>query len=52
MTALLLAAVGSPGVKPGVALAANHLVGIVLLGQETKGRLNDTTTQTQHQVKG
>ena len=44
----LLSAVGGPGVKPGVALTANHLVTVVLLGKETQGRLNDTTTKTEH----
>ncbi len=52
VTALLLAAVGSPGMKSGVTLAANHLVGVVLLSQQTEGGLDDTTTETQHQVKG
>ncbi len=52
VTALLLAAVGGPGMKSGVTLAANHLVGVVLLSQQTEGGLDDTTTETQHQVKG
>ena len=52
MTALLLPAVGGPGVEAGVALPANHLVGVVLLGQQPQGGLDDTTTETQHQVKG
>ena len=44
----LLTAVGSPGVEPGVALPADHLVTVVLLGQDTKRGLNDSSTQTQH----
>merc|ERR1719250_170670 len=39
------------GVEPGVALPADHLVTVVLLGQDTKRGLNDSSTQTQHQVK-
>ena len=52
VTTLFLAAVGCPGMKSGVTLAANHLVGVVLLSQQTEGGLDDTTTKTQHQVKG
>lgn len=39
---LLLAAVGRPGVEASVALAADHFVAVVLLGEDAKGRLNDT----------
>lgn len=42
MPALLLAAVGGTGVEAGVALAADHLLAVVLLGQQTEGGLNDT----------
>ena len=52
MTALLLSAVGGPGVEAGVALAADHLVAVVLLSQNPEGRLNDSTTETKDQVKG
>jgi hypothetical protein len=38
-------------VQPGVALAANHLVRVVLLRQQTQSGLDDATTQTQHQVQ-
>ena len=38
--------------KAGVALAADHLVAVVLLSQDTEGRLNDTTTETKDQVEG
>ena len=41
-----------PGVEPGVAHAADHLVAVVLLGQDPQGGLDDSTTQSQHQVKG
>jgi hypothetical protein len=34
VTTLLLAAIGSPGVESGVTLATNHLVTVVLLGQQ------------------
>ena len=52
MAALLLAAVDCTRVQACVALAADHLVTIVLLGKLTKGWLNDATMQTQHQVQG
>ena len=52
MTALLLSAVGSPGVEAGVALAADHLVAVVLLSQNPEGRLNDSSPQPEHQVEG
>ena len=35
----------------GHSLAANHFLGIVLASQRHEGRLNDTTTQTEHQMK-
>jgi hypothetical protein len=34
-----------PGVEPSVALPADDLVAVVLLGQQTQGRFNYTTTQ-------
>jgi len=52
VTALLLSAVGGPGVEAGVALAADHLVAVVLLSQNPEGRLNDATPETKDQVKG
>ncbi len=33
-------------------LAADHLVAVVLLGQQSQAGLDDTTSQAQHQVKG
>jgi len=48
----LLTAIHGPRVEPSVTLAANHLVRVVLLGQKTQSRLDDTTTETQNQVKG
>ena len=48
---LLLPAVGGPGVETSVALAADHLVRVVLLREETQGRLDDTAAQTEHQVQ-
>ena len=33
-------------------LSANHLVAVVLLGQHPQTGLDDTTTQTEHQVEG
>lgn len=52
MAALLLAAVDCTRVQACVALAADHLVTVVLLGKLTKGWLDDATAQTQHQVQG
>ena len=51
MATSLLTAVGGPGVQPSVALPADHLVAVVLLGQDTEGGLDDSTTQTQHLQK-
>lgn len=51
VSAGLLPAIGGSGVETSVALAANHLVGVVLLGQNPQRGLNDTTTQTEHQME-
>ena len=48
----LLAAVGSTGVQPGVALPADHLVAVVPLGQDTQGGLDDSSPQSEDQVEG
>ena len=48
----LLPAVGGPGVQPGVALPADHLVAVVPLGQDTQGGLDDSSPQSEHQVEG
>lgn len=48
---LLLTAVCSSWMKPSITLTADHLVTVVLLSQDTKCWLNDTTTKTQNQVK-
>ena len=52
MAARLLPAVGGPGVEPGVALPADHLVAVVLLGEDAEAGLDDAATQPQHQVEG
>ena len=52
VSARLLPAVGGPGVEPGVAHAADHLVAVVLLGKNPQRWLDDSSTQSQHQVKG
>jgi hypothetical protein len=44
-------AVDSPRGQAGVALAADHLVAVVLGGQGLEGGLNDTTTEAEDQVK-
>merc|ERR1719401_1436544 len=51
VAALLLAAVDRAGVEPGVALAADHLVAVVLTGEHCERRLDDAATQTEHEVQ-
>merc|ERR550525_867954 len=48
----LLPAVGGPGVQPGVALPADDLVTVVLLGQDPQGGLYHSSPQSEHQVEG
>lgn len=48
----LLAAVDGTGVHAGIALAANHLILVILAGKDLERRLNDSTTQTEHQMEG
>ena len=38
--------------EPGVADAADHLVAVVLLGQDPKAGLDDATPKPEHQVEG
>ena len=52
MTTGLLPAVGGPGVQPGVALPADHLVAVILLCHQSHGGLDTTSPQPQHQVRG
>ncbi len=52
VSALLLAAVNSAGVKASVALAADNLVAVVLAGQHLERGLNDATPEAEHQVEG
>ena len=52
VTTGLLPTVGGPGVEPGVALPADHLVTVVPLGQDTEGGLGDSSSEPEHQVKG
>jgi len=49
---LLLAAVSGTRRKTGIALAADHLLAVVLGGKSLQGGLNDTTTETEDKVKG
>ena len=51
VAALLLAAVDRSGMQASVALAADHLLAIVLPGKHSQGRLNDTSSQSEDQVK-
>merc|ERR1719225_1709157 len=52
MTTCLLPTIGGPGVQPGIALPADHLVAVILLGKDTEGGLDYPTPQPQHQVQG
>ena len=52
VAALLLSAVGGTGGEAGVALAADGLLAVVLLGEEGKGGVVDTATKTEDKVEG
>merc|ERR1719333_1462092 len=52
VTTGLFPAVGGPGVEPGVALPADHLVAVVPLGQDAQGGLDDSSSQSEHEVEG
>lgn len=51
MAALLLAAVDSTRGKSGVALAADHLLTVVLGGKGLKGGFDDATTETKDKME-
>jgi len=51
VTTLLLPAVDSSWVKTSIALAANHLILIVLTSKHHQGRLNNTSSKPQHKMK-
>ena len=46
MSTLLLPAVDGPGMEPGVAHAADHLVAVVLLGQDPQAGLDNSSSQS------
>ena len=52
VTAFLLSAVLSTEGKTSIALSANHLVAVVLSGEDLERRLDDTTTQSEDEVEG
>lgn len=52
MSTLGLPAIGGTWVQSRVAFAADHLVAVVFLGQDSQRWFNDTTSETEHQVKG
>ena len=52
MSAGLLPAVHGPRVEPGVTDAADHLVAVVLLGQDPQAGLDDAAPESEHQVEG
>ena len=37
--------------QPGIADAADHLVAVVLLGQDSQAGLDDATPESEHQVE-
>ena len=49
---LALSAVGRLCRESGIALAADHLVAVVLGGEDTQRGLDDSSSQTKYQVKG
>jgi len=51
VSAFGFAAVGCSWVETSVAFAADHLIAVVFLCQDTKRRLDDTTTQAKYQVQ-
>lgn len=51
MATLGFTAISSSWVEASIALATDHLVTVVLHGQDTERRLNNTTTKTQHQMQ-
>ena len=51
MSALLLPAVGGPGVEARVALATDHLVRVVFLGQQAEGGLDHAAAEAKDQVE-
>lgn len=52
VSTLLLTAVGGTGVKSSITLPTDHLFTVVLLGQALQCGFNDTSSQTENQVKG
>ena len=52
MTASLLTAVVSTRRKTRVALTADHLLAVVLLGESSQGRLDHTTSHLEEHFKG
>uniref|UniRef100_A0A453GZQ5 Uncharacterized protein n=1 Tax=Aegilops tauschii subsp. strangulata TaxID=200361 RepID=A0A453GZQ5_AEGTS len=48
---LLLAAVDSPWMQPGVALAADHLLLVVLAGEGLERGLDDAPAEAEHEVQ-
>ena len=51
MSTLPLPAIGSPRWESGVALTANSLLAVKLLGQKSQGGIVYTTTQTEDQMQ-
>ena len=52
MPALLLAAVRGSGWEARVALAADHLLAVVLAGQRLERGLDEAATQAEDEVQG
>ena len=52
VSAALLAAVDGAGRKASIAVTADHLVAVVLLGKLAERGLDDTTAKAEHEVEG
>ena len=52
MSTGLLPAVHGSGVESSITHSADHLVTVVLLSQDSQRWLNNSSSQSQHQVKG
>lgn len=51
VAALGFAAIGSPRMEAGIAFATDHLVTVEFHGQDPQRGLNNTSTETKHQME-
>ena len=52
VTTLFLSTVHGTRVEAGVANPADHLVAVILLGQDPEAGLDDSAPESEHQVEG